>query len=81
MNTLTKLSTRARLQQRQEAHEGYVKEQLKVQQVRLENTARLKALRLAKEAADRAAGEAPPKSASKKKSTPKRPPPRSGFLK
>ncbi len=55
-----------RFAEREQAQDLVRKEQLREQKARQENTVRLKALRLAKEAADKAAAEAAPKPAPKK---------------
>ncbi len=54
-----------RFAEREQAQDLIRKEQLREQKARQENTARLKALRLAKEAADKAAAEAAPKPKAK----------------
>jgi hypothetical protein len=59
----TNPGTRARQAQRAEATESFMKELSKERAARAEKTARLKALRLAKEAADLAAAEAEPPAA------------------
>ena len=52
--------------QQSKAEDQFRVEQLKEQKARQENTARLKALRLAKEAADKAAADAIPKPVPRK---------------
>lgn len=63
----TGISAQVRQAQRKEAQDGYLKEEQKKRQAMLEKTARLRALRLAKEAADRVATEAGAKPVVKKK--------------
>lgn len=61
-----KQSRTDRFIEREKAQDSFWKEQQKLEQARHANTARLKALRLAKEAAEKAAAEAEPAKAQTK---------------
>lgn len=73
MTTPTRRGTQAQAQQRRVAQEDYKQEQQKARLATLAKTARLKALRLAKEAAEKAASDTAPKPAPRKKPAAKSP--------